>query len=379
MAQVATAAGEVLAAAPVLAAEPPIAPAPAEEGDTFRTIELPRVDDGPFRVLSRRVDSTDGPVIVYVASSLDVVSESTSTLRRSLILAVPILAALLGGLIWWLVGRTLQPVEAIRVEVAGIGGSELHRRVPVPGGGDEIARLATTMNAMLDRVEDASRRQQRFVADASHELRSPLTRIRSEMEVDLAHPEGADLAATHRSVLEEAAGLQRLVDDLLLLARTDAGASPAARGRVDLDDVVLRSARRLRERGVAVDSSSVTGAQVIGDADQLGRAVANVVDNAARHATARVTLGLAEQDGHAVLAVTDDGPGVPPQHHERVFDRFTRLDDARSTDAGGAGLGLAIAREIVERHGGRIRIDPTHVDGARFVITLPLADSPPRR
>jgi signal transduction histidine kinase len=243
---------------------------------------------------------------------------------------------------------------------------------PQPTGGDEIARLAHTMNAMLDRVETSVRRQQRFVADASHELRSPLTRIRSELEVDLAHPATADLAATHRSVLEETAALQRLLEDLLQLARSDAGVTAPRRERLDLDDIVLRDAHRLHAEGrVEVDASGVFAAQIHGDPEQLARAVRNLTDNAARHATGVVSVSLAEQDGAAVLSVADDGPGIPTDQHERVFERFTRLDQARTPGAGGAGLGLAITREIVERHGGTITIDADHRPGTRFVVVLP--------
>lgn len=266
------------------------------------------------------------------------------------------------------------PVEAIRREVASIGGSDLHRRVPAGEGNDEIARLARTMNDMLERVEDASVRQQRFVADASHELRSPLARMRSELEVDLAHSEGADLTATHHRVLAETAGLQRLVDDLLHLARSDAGRVDIRREPVDLDDVVLSQARRLRlSNRIVVDLGQVSAAQVLGDRELLTRAVQNLADNAARHARTRVSFALNEVGGRAVLAISDDGPGIPIDEHERVFERFSRLDQARTYKDGGAGLGLAIARDIIVRHEGTIRIDRDHNPGARLVVDLPAA------
>jgi signal transduction histidine kinase len=288
------------------------------------------------------------------------------------VVAIPAVALFIAALVWWLVGRTLRPVESIREEVATIGGTDLHRRVPQPKGGDEIARLARTMNGMLDRLEDATERQQQFVADASHELRSPLTRIRSELEVDLAHPETADLAATHESVLDETVGLQRLADDLLALARRDAGATAERREAVDLDDIVLRQARRLRADGrVGVGIAGVSAAQVQGDPDQLTRALRNLADNAARHAASAVDFTLSERDGVAILTVVDDGPGIPPEEQQRVFERFTRLDDARTAGDGGTGLGLAITRDIIGRHGGEIRIDPDHRPGTRFLITIP--------
>jgi signal transduction histidine kinase len=371
-AQVVAPDGRVLAATADVSGRPPIGPPPpAGQRESLRSIpRLPGTND-PYRVLSRRVAGRDGPVVLYVAGALDDVEESGRVLATSLSVAGPALLAVLAALIWTLVGRTLRPVEAIRAEVAAIGGTDLHRRVPQPGGGDEIARLARTMNAMLDRLEDATGRQQRFVADASHELRSPLTRIRSELEVDLAHPDTAALAATHRSVLEETVALQRLVEDLLHLARSDAGALTTRHEPVDLDDIVLRAAARLRADGrVKVDISGVSAAQVHGDRDQLGRTVRNLTDNAARHADSTVTLTLTERDHAAVLSVADDGPGIPADQRDRVFERFTRLDEARTT--GGTGLGLAITREIVQRHHGSIEIDPDHQPGTKFVVTLPV-------
>jgi signal transduction histidine kinase len=334
--QVVTLDGSVVAASPNLDdASRPIAPAPARgRREVLRTVDELPVDDDSFRVLSRRVETSNGARVVHVAGSLDEIGESGDVLRELLLVAVPAMTALLAALVWWLVGRTLRPVE------------------------------------------EAAERERRFVADASHELRSPLTRIRSEIEVDLAHPERADLAATQRSVLEEATALELLVDDLLHLARSDAGRAPAVDAAVDLDDIVLRHVARLRADGrVRVDASDVSAAQVRGDAAALDRAVANLVDNAARHATTTVTLTLAEHDGAAVLGVGDDGPGIPVDRRDVVFERFARLDDARSRTTGGTGLGLAIAREVARHHGGDVTIDAEHADGARFVLRLPLSRS----
>jgi signal transduction histidine kinase len=377
VAQVVTADGDVVAASRNVLGRPPVAePPPAGRSQAVRTVDDIPVDEASYRLVSRRVEDpqSGSDAVVYVAGALEDVEESTTALATSLLVAIPAVALLLALLVWWLVGRTLRPVEAIRAEVAEIGGGELHRRVPVPPGDDEVARLAHTMNDMLGRVDDAAQRQQRFIADASHELRSPLTRIRSTLEVDAAHPGGADTADTHRSVLAETLGLQRLVDDLLHLARSDAAVPKPAKVPVDLDDLVVRQARRLRADGrVTVDMSGVTAAQVHGDAEQLARALGNITDNAARHADGTVTFSLAEREGNAVLTVGDDGPGIPVQDRDRVFERFTRLDDARGVTTGGAGLGLAIAREIVERHDGTVTVDPDHEGGARFVVTIPVS------
>jgi len=239
----------VLASTANLAGRGPIAPLPTRAGSSVRTVhDLPH-DQAAFRMLSRRTNTPQEPVVVMVAAPLGDVNASVDTLARSLVLVIPLVAALLGALVWVLVGRTLHPVETIRAEVARIGGSDLHRRVPEPGTGDEIDRLAHTMNSMLDRTEEAARRQQQFVADASHELRSPLTRIRTELEVDLARPGETDLIATHRSMLDETIVLQQLIEDLLHLARSDAGTAATAHQPVDLDDIVLSCAGTLRAQG----------------------------------------------------------------------------------------------------------------------------------
>jgi signal transduction histidine kinase len=311
--------------------------------------------------------------MLNVGASMEDVNEVTTRLAASLAVAFPVVLALLAGLVWVLVGRTLAPVESIRAEVAALGATDLHRRVPEPGRDDEIGRLARTMNAMLDRLEESARRQRQFVADASHELRSPLTRIRTDIEVDLAHPADADLEATHRRVLDETADLERLINDLLALARADDGLEPVARETVDVDELVLRQARRIRELGqVEIDTTGVSGAQVQGDPRQLARAIGNLIDNAARHAARTVTVALAEHRDRAVLTVADDGPGIPADQRERIFERFTRVDDARTPGVGGTGLGLAITRDIVQRHDGTVAVDPHVTSGARFVLELPL-------
>ena len=363
----------------------PLAPAP-EDASATRTTDAVPGEDEPFRVVSDRVDRDGTSAVVHVAAPLDDVDESTGLLARSLALAVPLVTAILAVLVWVLAGRTLRPVEAIRREVARIGATDLERRVPVPPGDDEVARLARTMNAMLDRVEDAAERQRRFVGDASHELRTPLARMRSELEVDLAHPAGADPAATHRSVLDETIGMQRLVDDLLHLARADSGRDLAGGSEADgtgrgsasgttttrLDLAAAAAASHARATSpVALDAAGLDPVVVAVDEQELRRVVANLLDNAARHARSHVAVAVDGDDGTARLTVTDDGPGVPADEAERIFERFARLDDARSAGEGGAGLGLAIAREIAERHGGTLTLDATHRDGARFVLRLP--------
>jgi signal transduction histidine kinase len=367
--------GDVLAASRPGLERQPLAPTPEGTSDS-RTVDAVPGGEGAFRVVSQRLDSevAGATAVVHVAAPLDDVNESTSLLARSLALAVPGITALLAALVWALAGRTLRPVEAIRSEVARIGATDLRRRVPVPPGDDEVGRLARTMNAMLERVEDATDRQRRFVGDASHELRTPLARIRSEIEVDLNHPGSADLVDTHRSVLEEAIGMQRLVDDLLLLARADTDGRSGELAPTRLDAVVAAEvARASRGSPVALDARSLAEVTVAADSPELRRVVANLLDNATRHAHARVLVTVTDDGGAAQLTVTDDGPGVPPDQAERIFERFARLDAARSAADGGTGLGLAIAREIVERHCGTLVLDTAHRGGARFVLRLPTA------
>jgi signal transduction histidine kinase len=357
-----------------------LAELPAGDASHESTRSIPGHDE-ELRILSRRVRTIDGVFVLHVAAGTDDIHESTRALTLSLPVAIPLVVAFLAALIWWLVGRTLRPVESIRTNVAEISGTDLMRRVPVPDGDDEVARLARTMNAMLDRVAEARARQEQFVADASHELRSPLTRIRTELEVELARPGGTNLASTSESVLDEVRHLQRLVEDLLVLAELDARGRGRRSDLLDLDEIVLREAERLRSEGkVAIDTAAVSAAQVRGDRGQLTRLVRNVAENASRHARSTVRFFLAEQEGVAVLSVADDGAGIPPEAREHVFERFTRLDDARTATArrngaASTGLGLAIARDIASRHEGTITIGDAAGGGCAVTVSVPLADS----
>lgn len=326
-----------------------------------------------FRILTRRIQTPNGPALLLVGHNYDDVVEPVRILNNLLLITVPIVILVLGALTWLVVGRTLRPVETLRVEMETIRATNIGNRVSNPQTGDEIERLAQTMNETLDRLEYTIRQQEQFVADASHELRSPLTRIRSELEVALAHTDHSDPAQTHRSVLDETLGMQHLVEDLLILARRNDDPIASPHTPLDLDDIVLREARRLRERGrINLDTRHVSAAHVIGNADQLTRAIRNVFENAERHATSLVTIRLEEHNGHAVLTVSDDGGGIATDQRDRIFERFTRLDEARTRDAGGTGLGLAIARDIIHRHGGIITVGndlPT-----TFTIKIPLRE-----
>jgi signal transduction histidine kinase len=302
-----------------------------------------------YTVVSKPVDTAGGKVLVQARASLQPVATALATLWSVLLPGIPALLLLVAGLTWLAVGRALAPVSAIRQELADITASDLHRRVPVPPARDEIARLAATTNRTLDRLEHAVGRHRQFVADAAHELRSPLAVLRARLEI--APPQ-----ALATEALTDVDRIQRLTTDLLLLARLDAD-EPAEHEEVDLGQVTAEEASRARSRTEVVVSLDI-GSEIVvnGSCEQLRRVVANLVDNAVRHARTAVVVRLVRRGGDAVLEVDDDGPGIPPEHREAVFDRFTRLDEARTRDAGGSGLGLAIARDIAARHGGTVAV-----------------------
>jgi len=371
--QVTDASGAILTASPNIEGEAALLKASSGRDGSIRTASgLPIGEGGSFRVLTRSVTTPTGTVGILVASSLASADHSVAIVAGALAVGAPALLLVVALTTWTTVGRALSPVEAIRAEVAEISMGALDRRVPEPATTDEIGRLARTMNEMLGRLRASAARQRQFVSDASHELRSPLAGMRAELEVALAHGQDADWPQTAGDVLEDLGRVQRLVDQLLVLARLDEGVPIAGDRTVDLDELVLREARRARERnGLVVDVREVSAGRVRGDPDRLRQVVRNLVDNAARHARSRVTLGLQAQAGSAVLTVADDGPGIPPSERERIFERFTRLDEARATDRGGYGLGLAITREIVAAHGGTVEAEGAPV-GARLVVRLPL-------
>ena len=390
--QVVAADGTVLAAGGVATRAAPVAPAPVgpPAGEpTVTTVDLQDAGEREsYRVWSLTTAGPDGPVVVHVGTSLERVGEATAVLRGSLAVGVPAALALLVPGLWLVIGRALRPVEAMRAEVAEISGGRLDRRVPVPATGDEVGRLGETMNAMLDRLEAAARRQREFVADASHELQSPLAGFRAHLEVSLAHPDGTDWPVVARDLLADSDAMERVVADLLYLARADAAPAAPPTALVDLDDVVLDEADRARGAGVRVDTGQVSAAPVRGSVEELRRLVRNGIDNAVQHAAGVVRLRLGVETGEVVLAVEDDGPGVPAPDRERVFERFVRLDGARSRGRGGTGLGLAIVRAVASRHGGTAVLESAPgpatdlakgprtaaTTGARLVVRLPAPD-----
>jgi len=366
--------GTVLSATDNVSGEAAIVEPRTTPGDRLRTITVPPIDAATFRVLTRTIDTEQGPATLAVATRFDAITQSLTALTRSLAVAIPLLALFVGIISRIVIGRALRPVEAIRREVETIASANLDRRVPTGRSDSELGRLATTMNGMLARIERGHHRQQQFVADASHELRSPFTRMRGHLEVDQrTDADSTQLMDTHTKILDDLTHLEALVDDLLVLARHDEAAPLARNEPVDLDDIVLAdiSTRRPTSR-VSFDTTQVSGAQVIGDPKQLARAIRNVLDNAERHAEATVEIHVSEPTPtSAQVIIHDDGPGIPTDMHDTVFERFRQADSARSPTRAGTGLGLAITRAIIERHHGTITFDLETTRGARLILTLP--------
>ncbi|MGW7319118.1 sensor histidine kinase [Streptomyces sp. NPDC054865] len=379
--QVVSADGRVLFATPNLLGVPAFPPAGRDvPGIRFQTWRVrPLGGDHRQRVVQVVTDTPSGPAVVYAGASLRDADAADDTTTAALVIGMPLLLATVALVTWRVTGRALRPVESIRAEVAEISDRDLHRRVPVPATHDEVARLAETMNATLDRLEASGARQRQFIADASHELRSPITVLRTQLEVALAVRDPELWPELIGGALVDVERLQHLASDLLLLARIDA-AQPVAAVELDLSALVDEAVgARLGDR-VPVRTRLEEGVGIAGSALWLSRVVTNLLDNAQRYAEGRVEVSLRTTEGPgprtAVLEVIDDGPGIPAGDRDRVFERFTRLDDSRSRDHGGAGLGLAIARDLAAHHGGTLTAeDAAH--GARLVLRLPVAPVAP--
>ncbi len=323
-------------------------------------------ESGEYRFAAVEVSSPKGDFTVYAGGSLASEKSAVSTALTAMLIGFPLLLAVVAGVTWLVTRRALRPVAAITAEMSAITASEdLARRVPEPDTHDEIARLARTTNETLTALQTSVERQRRFVADASHELRSPIASLRTQLEVGAAHPELLDVDGA----VEDTVRLQELSADLLLLARLDAGEKPGA-GRVDLA-AFAREELSQRTRDRVEVHAELKSAEVAGSRSQLARVLGNLLNNAQRHARSRVTVTTRSDGSWAVLEVADDGSGVPEGERERIFERFVRLDDARTRDEGGAGLGLAIARDVAARHGGTLVVREAPSGGALFELRLP--------
>jgi len=309
---------------------------------------------GTLRAIALPAGSASTSSSIIVAVPVNDIEQSQRVLRNTLLVTYPPLVVIMALIAWRVVGWTLRPVETLRSGAARISGSDQDERLAVPESADEIRALALTLNDMLDRLAAARGRQRAFVADSAHELRSPLASMRTQLEVAQHLGEGGELAS---DLLADVARLTALVEDLLLLARAGSDSRPPSM-RESLDVRALLVATASRYAGARVPVSVTGGPAVYASAnsEELHRVLANLVDNAVRHAGSGVSLAVRAEGGRAVLTVVDDGPGIPAGDRERVFERFARLDDARDRDAGGTGLGLAIVRELLRRSDGSISL-----------------------
>ncbi|MCW2669380.1 MAG: ATP-binding region, ATPase domain protein [Frankiales bacterium] len=359
--------GRVLAASTDLQGHAPLTTEQLPLGRTrLRTTSLG--PDSIYRMLALGAqDARGAPITIVVMQSLEPAEASRHEAIVLLAVGGPSLVLLVAVLTWWVAGRSLRPVEWMRRQVDGIDAVSLDTRVPLPAAEDEVWLLGGTLNRMLDRLESAASAQRQFVSDASHELRSPLAVLRTTVEVAVAHPHSTDWDATAGVLLEETQRVERLVADLLLLANADERGLQLRKGDVDLDDLLSAEADRLRNTTDLKVLVSVQAVRVRGDHDRLARVVRNLVDNAARHATSQVELSVASGPEGAVVEINDDGPGVPVEERDRIFERFVRLDGSRSRQQGGTGLGLAIVRQLVQAHDGTV----SFVDASRVRLVLP--------
>ena len=325
-----------------------------------------------YLVVARRAHSG---LLVVVGKSEEEQGGATTTAVSLLLVAVPLGIALLAAVIWISVGRALRPVEGMRREAASITSEHLHRRLQVPGGNDEVSRLARTLNEMLDGIDSAQRLQRQFVSDASHELRSPLASVRQLTEVAERFPESISSKELAHEIRAEEQRMEELVTALLTLARLDSTTASGTASVVDLDDVVVDEVTRLRDSGSPVEltASAISAAEVRGNAILMAQLVRNLLTNAMRHARTHVQVSLEVHDDRVLLRVDDDGQGIDPSEREHVFERFVRLDESRQRDSGGSGLGLAIVRKVTTASGGTVVVEDSPLGGARLSVTFPHA------
>ena len=350
-----------------------------DQDEIIGTGGVKNVDGVEWFYQEHQVQTSDGANYLVVAAVQGTFSFGRF-LRSSLIWVVPvvlILATVAGLLTSYMTRRALRRVENIRAEVDMISQRSLHRRVPIVDAADGINRLAITMNDMLQRLQTSSNQQNQFLADASHELRSPVAGMLAQLEVAASYPDRVDTTTLLPKLHDEAQRLQGLVNDLLFLSRSESGGSATvpAPVMVSVNDLLTDELEHHQLLGHKVQPSigRSCDASVVGSKADLQRAVRNLVNNAVRHSETAVTIDADRVGGQVVISVSDDGPGIDPADADRIFDRFVRLDEARSRDEGGAGLGLAIAQEVAQRHGGRIILAETRSSGATFQLSLPVS------
>ena len=369
--QVLDARNHVVTGDPASAARPAIYRLPIGRSSQRAVLSHPAFLAGSgVAVYAVRASTPHGPETVVAAMSLDpAAAQARKVAEFTAALAAGALAVV-AAVCWLTAGWALRPVERLRREAAAIAASgDLSGRLDGLGA-DELARLGGTLNKMLVSLETSVDRQRRFVADAAHEMRTPVAGMTTTLEVARAHPETSqalveDLLAGHRR-------LGRLVNDLLILAAVD-GRAPQRAAPVDLAGVVTDCSRRPVPDGISLRLGQLDRVFVVGDETQLSRVVSNLVDNALRYAASMVELSVRQDGQQAVITVADDGPGIPAADRERIWERFARLDDDRSRASGGSGLGLAMVRELTAAHGGTVSVTGRQPGpGATFLVRLPV-------
>jgi signal transduction histidine kinase len=379
-AQLLDASGSVIEASPKLGDEPLLSTtelrAALDEAIFVNRESVPGLDE-PSRILATPVEHEGERLVLLVGATREERAETLRSLRNELLIAGP-LALLLATIAGYaLAGLALRPVDSMRRRAAAISAETPGERLPVPSTGDEIERLGETLNEMLARLEAALERERDFVADAGHELRTPLALLRTELELALRHggtPEELRIAV--RTSSEEVDRLAQLAEDLLLIARSDRGRLPLRLEELDASELLGSVARRFEWRAQEAGrllsfEDAAAGIQLLGDRIRLEQALGNLVENALRHGGGEVRLSASAADGTVELHVLDEGDGFSPDFLERAFERFTRSDQARSR--GGAGLGLSIVRVIAEAHGGNAHAANKDGSGVDVWISLPSA------
>lgn len=344
-----------------------------EGSPSTASVDLIEVGENEIERYDLRVVAAQGTFAkVVVGSELEPVEKTRGAARRLLSIGVPVLTLAGASLLWLVVGRSLRPVEQLRLDAQRIYESSPHGisdgRVRQPDSSDEISRLATTLNDMLERLERSSNALRRFVSDSSHELRSPIANIRARVETGGVD----DWTNIQSDVVGEVERVEGIVNDLTYLARSDEGRAVQNPERVELDEILFEEAARLQQRGqVRVDASAIEPVVLRVDRMQTQRLIRNLVDNAERHADALVRLTVIEvEEGKAIITIEDDGEGISPADRQRVFERFARVDESRHRKTGGTGLGLAIVKDIAERHGGSATVEGSDLGGAKFTIEI---------
>ena len=358
----------------------PERPTNATAESRFDSRRLPLI--GRQRMLTRALDATGSRFDVVLMLPMDEVHEELRGLAAVLLAVLPISLLLAGGIGYALARRALAPVERIRQATDEITAEQLGRRLDMPNPNDELGRLAKTINAMIARLQQSFAEIRRFTADASHELRTPISVIRAEAEVAMHQPPDAeDFQALAGSILEECEHLTKLTDQLLTLSREDAGLVPLESQPVDLAPLAADATEMMRPLAEAKQQTltldSPTTAIVTGDAERLREVLYNLLENAIKYTPSqgRIEVAVTEQSGMVAVAIHDTGIGIDADHLPRVFDRFYRVDKSRSREAGGTGLGLSIVQSIVSAHSGRVEISSTPSEGTTCTVLLPRTGS----